>query len=56
MTTENGVRPARTRFLDALDETFGTQGYVADRSPGTSLDLALELGRPILQSRVSVRT
>ena len=41
-------RSAGTRSIEALQEGFRGQGYIAERSLATTVFLALELGRPLL--------
>src|SRR5918998_1538147 len=46
--TERDRRPAGTRSIDALTDTFRAHGYIAERSLATTTFLALELRRPLL--------
>src|SRR4051794_28298446 len=41
-------RPAGTRSIEAIADTFRGLGYITERSLATTVFLSLELGRPLL--------
>ncbi|HET7727327.1 MAG TPA: MoxR family ATPase [Candidatus Limnocylindrales bacterium] len=42
------ARPAGTRSIESIQDTFRAHGYITERSLATAVFLALELGRPLL--------
>ena len=46
--TPRDARPAGTRSIESIQDTFRSLGYITERSLATAVFLALELGRPLL--------
>jgi len=42
------ARPAGTRSIESIQDSFRSRGYITERSLATAVFLALELGRPLL--------